>query len=270
MGDLRPLHCYFVCATPRSGSTLLCETLSATGVAGRPAEYFETLRSTGLPRQPRQYFDGLLDDPAVQRLGETIPGTPEAPGAFAEHLRAALTAGTTGNGVFGAKVMWGHLPDLAARIKSLPGYERRPTVEALASLFPGVRYVQVLRRDKVAQAVSLWKAVQTRRWRDDGVQERDAELFYSRPAIGHLVDQLTAQEQAWSSWLRTTGQPPLRIVYEEYARAPAANVGDVLWRLGIDAGAARDVPETIMRAQSDALSREWLARFEADEREAVA
>ena len=47
---------YLVCATERSGSTLLCELLAGTGVAGRPEEYFEFLNATGRARQPREYF----------------------------------------------------------------------------------------------------------------------------------------------------------------------------------------------------------------------
>ena len=43
---------YLVCATPRSGSTLLCEALAVTGVAGRPYEFFEALPATGVPRRP--------------------------------------------------------------------------------------------------------------------------------------------------------------------------------------------------------------------------
>jgi len=35
-----PEQSYLVAATPRSGSTLLCELLASTGVAGRPAERF--------------------------------------------------------------------------------------------------------------------------------------------------------------------------------------------------------------------------------------
>ena len=31
---------YLVCASPRSGTELLCRGLAATGVAGRPQEYF--------------------------------------------------------------------------------------------------------------------------------------------------------------------------------------------------------------------------------------
>ena len=57
-----PAESVFVCATPRSGSTLFCEALSATGVAGRPAEYFEALRGTDLPRQPQEYFDELTPE----------------------------------------------------------------------------------------------------------------------------------------------------------------------------------------------------------------
>jgi hypothetical protein len=35
-----PFASYVLCGTPRSGSTLLCEMLAATGVAGRPNSYF--------------------------------------------------------------------------------------------------------------------------------------------------------------------------------------------------------------------------------------
>ena len=38
---------YLVCATPRSGSTLVCQALKATGVAGNPEEYFEALLHSG-------------------------------------------------------------------------------------------------------------------------------------------------------------------------------------------------------------------------------
>jgi LPS sulfotransferase NodH len=58
-GVVVPRRSYLVCATPRSGSTLLCETLEQTGIAGRPREYFEALKETGVPRRPREYFWGL-------------------------------------------------------------------------------------------------------------------------------------------------------------------------------------------------------------------
>jgi LPS sulfotransferase NodH len=37
---MRPHTSYLVCATPRSGSFLLCEALKNTALAGQPEEYF--------------------------------------------------------------------------------------------------------------------------------------------------------------------------------------------------------------------------------------
>src|SRR3712207_7962398 len=78
-----PEKTYFVCTTPRSGSTLLCETLGLTGLAGRPKEYFEALRGTDTPRQPRQYFDDIAPD--IEAL---LPLTDQEP---APELAAART-----------------------------------------------------------------------------------------------------------------------------------------------------------------------------------
>jgi trehalose 2-sulfotransferase len=231
---------HLVCATPRSGSTLLCELLKSTGVAGRPEEYFETLRATGYPRQPRQYFEGA---PEVQAaLPEVDPGTPEC---FFD-WDAVLRAGTTPNGVFGAKVMWSHLDDLGPRLGG-----RR-----LDDLLPGLRYVRVSRRDRVAQAVSLWIAIQTQHWRDEGDIRQAHEPVYSFTAIRHLVQQLTADELAWDEWL--VGRDVIDASYEELAAAPGATVSRILERLGLD-GRAPDVPR--MRRQSGERSREWIERY---------
>ena len=87
---------YLVCATQRSGSTLLCELLKGTEVAGVPDEYFEALRATGLPRQPRQYFeDAAVADIADAARRRSIPGRPEQPGEFEGWFAYALQRGTT-------------------------------------------------------------------------------------------------------------------------------------------------------------------------------
>ena len=59
---------YLVCATPRSGSTLLCHLLDQTGIAGHPEEYFEALRHSGLPRRPHEYFDAERHANIIERL----------------------------------------------------------------------------------------------------------------------------------------------------------------------------------------------------------
>jgi trehalose 2-sulfotransferase len=263
---VRPDHSYLVCATPRSGSTLLCELLSATGVAGRPAEHFERLQATSLPRQPHQYFEGLDAPEVFEHLAPTDPGHPRPPGAFAAAFGDVLRAGSTPNGVFASKVMWGYLPDLLLGLRELPEVGGLRAHEALAAAFPRLRYVQVLRRDKAAQAVSLWTAVQTAQWRDEGEGPSHHEPEYVFRGVDYLVDQLTAQERAWTRWFAAAGIDPVVVVYEELADAPRAVVGDVLDALGLERA---DVTHPRMRRQSSPRSLDWLARYWADRQAAA-
>jgi LPS sulfotransferase NodH len=238
-----------VCATPRSGSTLLCALLDGTGVAGRPQEFFERLSSSGLPRQPREYFEGVEDPKLLELLAPTDPGAPD-PG---DPIPQALELGTTDNGVFAAKLMWTHLLDLGGRLG------RPSDVTLLAERFPDPHYVHVRRRDKVAQAVSLWRAVQTRAWRAGEVTE-NGNAVYHAGAIGYLAGQLSDHDDAWRTWFAANGIQPLTIVYEELSADTHAATSAVLDHLG--AGPAT-IPEPPLRRQGDDRSARWLERYRA-------
>lgn len=252
-----------MCATPRSGSTLLCEMLRATGRAGRPSEHFEVLRHSGLPRQPREYLEGVADARVLDLLAPLEAGRPraEAPAAWRARIRRA---GRTPNGVWGGKLMWGHVEDLLARARAGTGL-----ATALGALLGGdVRFVLVTRRDTVAQAVSLWRAVQTQRWRADArppLPPRDA--VYSFAAIDHLVAQLDADAAAWRAWFARERIAPLALTYEELVAAPRTAVERVLALCG-QAGAAVGAPP--LREQRDERSRAWAARYLAEKRGAAA
>lgn len=261
---------YLVCATPRSGSTLLCELLSATGVAGRPQEYFENLYATNQPRQAREYFEGVSDPDVVGHLRPTDPGTPESAEAFEERLRSALRDGATPNGVWSSKMMWGYLLDFLRRLRERPDTAGLRPADALDRLLPGLRYVHVRRRDKLAQAISLWTAVQTLSWRDDGDNSGGAhEPVYSYAGIDHLREQLVGQDEAWTRWFATAGIEPIVIAYEDVVADQRGVVLDLLRTLQIDTFGV-DVPEPKMRRQSGGRSAEWAERFEAERRGAIA
>src|SRR3954453_9642741 len=102
---VQPRSSYLICATPRSGSTLLCEALLNTGLAGNPKEYFEALRETGLPRRPKEYFSGVDDPGILELLGEfstldTVPKRFAHGEEYAHYLARVFEEGTTPNGVF--------------------------------------------------------------------------------------------------------------------------------------------------------------------------
>jgi LPS sulfotransferase NodH len=257
---------YLVCATQRSGSTLLCELLKGTEVAGVPDEFFEPLRSTGLPRQPREYFESPAVAAIANRLPPIVTGRPEQPGEFEGWFSYALQRGTSSNGVFGAKMMWNYFDDFRARVRELPGLGDVMFNEALDMIFPQLRIVFVRRRDKVAQAVSLWRAVQTQNWRTDidlesadGGQRGD----YDYDAIKFLVDELHRWDARWEDWFHATGREPIRVIYEEFVTARAATVGRVLDTLGVAPREPEDVKGP-MRRQADDVSESWVERFRLD------
>jgi LPS sulfotransferase NodH len=256
---------YLVCATQRSGSTLLCELLKGTEVAGVPDEFFEALRATGLPRQPRQYFDTPELADIAERLAPTEPGRPAQRGEFEGWFSYALQRGTSPNGVFGAKMMWNYFDDFRARVRELPGLGEVTFNEALDALFPQLRIVFVRRRNKVAQAVSLWKAVQTQQWRnEDDLSRGDAPAEYDYRALKHLVNELHLWDARWEDWFHATGREPVRVIYEDFVNTRAATVGRVLDALAIN---PRE-PESQMgpmKPQADDVSHDWVSRFREDD-----
>lgn len=255
-----------VCATQRSGSTLLCELLKGAEVAGVPDEFFEALRSTGLPRQPRQYFEAPEVEDIALRLPENDPGRPENPGDFAGWFDYAVHRGTTSNGVFSSKMMWNYFDDFRARVKELPGMEDLTFHQALERIFPNLRVVFVRRRDKVSQAVSLWRAIQTQRWRIEDDDNSAPESQYDYRAIKHLVNELHRWDANWEDWFYATGRDPVRVIYEELVAARAATLGRVLDTLGIPPRELAD-GKGPMRRQADDISQNWVERFRQEDLE---
>jgi len=256
---------YLVCATQRSGSTLLCELLKGTEVAGVPDEFFEGLRGTGLPRQPREYFTDPEFADIAERLAPLDPGRPEEQGEFAGWFSYVLQRGTTHNGVFGAKMMWNYFDDFRARIGELPEAQGLTFNEALDEIFPDLHIIFVRRRDKVAQAVSLWRAIQTQQWRKEESTDDIPEVDYDYRALKHLVTELHRWDAAWEDWFHATGREPIRVIYEEFAETRAATVGRVLDALGIDPPEPSD--RGPMTRQADDVSRDWVTRFREEDAE---
>jgi LPS sulfotransferase NodH len=260
-----------VCSTQRSGSTFLCHLLASTGVAGNPQEYFEARAETGLPPHPGYFLAGLprtgagirddvrpTDAPAYSDL-RTVDG-------WAAHLERTFRLGTTDNGVFGAKLMWNQLPDLEQHAGALPEFAGLAGFDLLERLFGEPHYVWMRRRDKVRQAISLWRALQTRTWRAEhpGANGATPKLSYSFEGIDHLRRRLSADDDAWERYFRRSLVAPLELVYEDAVSLdPAGAVTQVLAHIGVEEPPSW-TPETGMAQQSDKLNDDWYAAYHRD------
>jgi len=276
MGMNTPAHAYIVCSTQRSGSTYLCRLLAGTGVAGTPEEYFEAMAETGVPPHPRFFLAGL------ERTGTGIRDDPRPTNAPAysdlrgvdgwrAHLERSFRLGTTANGVFSAKLMWNQVPELQWYAAALPELAGLTGAELLERLFGGPSggpgYVWVRRRDRVRQAISLWRALQTRVWSSD---ERPADgggsrqPQYSFQAIEHLRRRLDADDRAWGRFFAGAGIVPLELHYEDdVAPDPGGAVSRVLAHVGVEPPPLWAPGISILR-QSDDLNDAWQAAYDRD------
>ncbi|MBV9326405.1 MAG: sulfotransferase domain-containing protein [Chloroflexi bacterium] len=94
------IDAYLICGTPRTGSTLLCDLLRSTGVAGRPDSYFR------------------LQDQLAWAERWHLPRGEDGAFDYADYLQAAQAAGRSANGVFALRVMWGTLDEIVAQAVS--------------------------------------------------------------------------------------------------------------------------------------------------------
>ena len=148
--------------------------------------------------------------------------------------------------------MWGYFGEFVSLLRNIPAYRDVPLAELLPTVFPDLTFVRVVRANKVRQAVSLWKAVQTATWRedqasakaasieDDGsppyrsfIEEHRPQLRFHYRAIDHLLDQLLVEEASWDAFFEHSGIKPILVLYENFAADYETSTLNLLERLDL-------------------------------------
>ncbi|MBQ1076126.1 sulfotransferase [Micromonospora sp. C31] len=199
-----------------------------------------------------------------------LPGTVDGGFDYADFVRAALAAGRTDNGVFGAKLMWGTLAEVLARLATIHPDLAGDDVALLGRAFGRTGFVFLRRDDELAQAVSRLRAEQTGRWFVGGSGEISGDAGNGQPPrfdadeIRRYVEEIREHNAAWAAWFASRGIRPHVVRYEELADDMAGTTRGILEFLGLDVpGAARTVVPR-HRRQADALNRQWIARYRAE------
>lgn len=241
---------YVIASTPRSGSSLLAAGLVATGVAGRPEEYFT-------PDHIGSYKDDL-------KLPMNC--------SWAEYLATVMAFAATENGVRGVKIHWRHVVVLAQAL----GFRGDPGI-VLEMLFPSAVFVNIVRVDRRAQAISLFRAETTGEWfRSSGSPKRARSwgLYLARPTPGQAGVDLTgvaptyeqivgmersldAEQAAWTNYFSTRRLNVLTVRYEELDANYRGEIARVLEFLGADPATAAGLPKPPLERQSDHINQHW-------------
>jgi LPS sulfotransferase NodH len=237
-----PQTTYLIFFTPRSGSYLLCEALTTSGLAGFPAEYFGANQA--------------------DRLAKSWGVTGQS-----DYLGTLFRRRSTANGVFGVKVTWRHFGVFVDRSRDIEHCRALPPAVLASALLPNLRYVWLTRRDKLRQAISYSRALQTGVWNVTGpdVVERPAPQ-YDRASITKLLHATRDDEARIREYLSANGIKPLTIVYEEFVSRYDATCRDVLQYVGVQPANDVLMPSPALTQQRDALTEEWVQRYEEDMR----
>lgn len=234
---MQPSQTYFICTTARSGSTLLTQLLTDSGIAGEPGEYF-------YHRLRRAYLNLEIGD-------------------YDAYLRRVLADKTGSNGVFGVKIMGGDLRFWLMKLRETA--PEQPLSEIVAGYFPNLRYIWLTRRNKVRQAVSFYKAIRTWEWRSTD-QKSAANLDYNFSYIDLLVQELVMREAVWQEYFTEQGIVPLSLTYEDYVENQEGTLRQVLDYIGIPIPSDLRV-QPMLKKQADTLSEEWVERYRAEKQQ---
>jgi LPS sulfotransferase NodH len=231
---------------------MLAEALQGTGLAGAPLEYFN-----------RDYEESFLSK----------WGAPDGLDLLA-YVKLARQKTASPGDVFGAKLHWYQFVDLGGRIRLVQGYEALDSPSLLEAVFPGVRYVWLSRDDKLRQAISYHKALQTRVWwRIDGIT--DPRSFpgrvpsYDFEEIQRLEQLLKDHDACWESYFRNARIEPLVLTYEGLLQEYEMSVRSVLSFLGVAHASQIRVPSPRLKRQADLVSEEWSQCYLAERQSRV-
>ena len=245
MTEAKPISGYLLCGSPRSGSTLLCDLLAHSGVAGMPESYF---RPASIP----DYSEAWGVEHGTDGWGHS-------------YIQSARHSGEAGTGCFGMRIMWSDMPAFLERLAIL-----YPTAssdrERLRSQFGIDYFVHLSRHDKVAQAVSLVIAAQTGLWHRnaDGTVRQGSEPTepprYDHRQIAAELEMLEGEARGWDNWFSRQSIAPLDLTYEALSLDPVEQTMAVLSHIG---GRPGIVPIVGTARLATSLSDEWRDRFRA-------
>ncbi len=227
---------YLVCATPRSGSALLCDGLWNTKIAGQPDEYFNP-----------DYLDKI--------------GIPN--GDLSAHCRKIFELGLGSNGVSGVKAMWWALEEFVNRVQKNNKQYKDVTVWRLKKYFPPLKYVWITRINKRRQAISFSRMIQTgvsRKLKED-LSGNDRIPVFDFQQIDNLAKELTRADAHWRQFFKKHNIEPLKIVYEDFIHRYDETLLTVLKFLGVPIPEKFVIPECRLVRQSDAQSEDWLRKY---------
>jgi LPS sulfotransferase NodH len=222
---------------------LLTDGLRDTRRAGMPKQFF-------LPKDESRYAAKLGIDRAAD---------------YAAYVRAIVDTKIR-NEVFGFKLMSWYLDDFLARLREAYGFGNSTTgdLALLRSAFPRLRFVRIVRRHKLRQALSTARALQTGLWKVQEGKSILREPEFDPNLIEQSLHEAERQEKIWDDFFQRIEIKPFNVEYEKLCQDYETTIHAVLNFLRIKLPTGARVGPPVTTRQADEISRIWEERFIAE------
>ncbi|MCP5049797.1 MAG: hypothetical protein GY940_21695 [bacterium] len=239
-----PRKSYIICAVQRSGSTLLCEALQNTGLAGNPAEHFilwlRKIKEQDHGLTQKEVFDDFID----QGIGP--------------------------NQVFGTKMMWSYCKDTITKMKEVfqVAGNNPSDLQVLREVLPNPKFIFLVRRNVVRQAISLYKTEKTRLHhimndeQHQRLEQLNETLIFDPTKISNYHRYVSQHQARWEEFFEENNIRPYRVVYEDFVQSYEETALRLLRFLDIPYPENLTLKPRKMRPLADNVTEKWEAEYE--------
>ena len=184
---------------------------------------------------------------------------------YVGYVRGIIAAVSTPNAVFGFKLMGWDVKRLVAKLRQTGSSERRnaPEIDLFRSAFPRLQFIQLSRRDKLRQAISYARALQTDLWKIVEGRSPIAEAKFNPEQIAQCLESANVEEKIWSDFFGRNKIEPFRLTYEELCHDYKGRIAAALDFLHIRLPRKTVLGNPVTVRQADAITAEWEERYRA-------
>lgn len=239
-----PSRSYLVCSSPRTGTNLIGFGMKEIGY-GWPLEGYNLSGN-------KRYGWGHDESDIVR---------------YTRDMMAYQTSPKSG--VFGLKLFWEQFLYLEkrARRNSVLGPEDIDRDELLAVFFDQPYYIFLRRKNKIKQAISYVKALQSDTFLVPAKKQagkpvrKKPEFVYDNRLIEYFLEKYVMEDMLWERFFSENRIQPYEIWYEDFVQDYQQSMHELIDFLDLD---QVKIPSPYSKKQADSTNQEWYQRFLSD------
>jgi len=227
---------YVICATPRSGSNLLCDLLRNTRICGKN-------NSDRLIYSLFKHVDWNKTD-------------------LKKFIKEIFNSSSTLNKVAGFKILSPQLDSFVFELKKSEKY-RKLTINNITMYFPSnTKYIYLYRKDILKQSISYLKCVQTNIWSSKNEKKKDPKRhFFDLEKVINYKYRFKTYNWQWRKFFEINNIEPLKLEYMEVINDFRGTVIKTLKHLGIQMSLNNLIVKTDFLKQSDELNELFVKKY---------